>query len=439
MSGLKITFKNIKAIKDATIELADITVLAGVNASGKSTIAKYFHSTLVASRKSEEFTSYYALYDSDLIETIVYISKILMEFPRIKVSNVALSSFVEMVRNIGLIRTESTSNVISNFKSALKDDIVRKRIDGDIRLLSEINRLAKQELKSSEDLIKYFEIKEDEYKLNLKKVKDPTYKTPYYEFFLSKLTGEEQKSLKEKGSLVQIDDGEVRIFDSLNPVSSRKSIYSPKRSVYVDNPALTQPKKDGDWVEIGNVSYPFSAVADAVSAFSSEKTWKVLLGKAWRGHFEEAKNESRSDNGWVFVQEGVAQPIKFADCAEGIKSLSGLDFLDRANLLDSSTLLIVDEPEVHLHPQWIVEYAKMIISMVKEQHVRVLLTTHSPYLIRALRNLSVGELDPGQLRYYVAEKSEESGMYNYRDIGVDIAPIFKIFNVALDEIAYIQG
>ena len=51
--SLRIELRNYMAVRKANIELADMTVLAGVNASGKSTIARIFHTTVETNRNYE--------------------------------------------------------------------------------------------------------------------------------------------------------------------------------------------------------------------------------------------------------------------------------------------------------------------------------------------------------------------------------------------------
>ena len=59
------------------------------------------------------------------------------------------------------------------------------------------------------------------------------------------------------------------------------------------------------------------------------------------------------------------------------KILSSGDFTDK-------TLLILDEPESHLHPSWINQLAEVIVVLVKECNITVLLTTHSPNFLLAV-------------------------------------------------------
>ena len=48
--AVNVRIKNYGPIKSANVALADLTVLAGVNASGKSTIAKLFHTIVEINR-----------------------------------------------------------------------------------------------------------------------------------------------------------------------------------------------------------------------------------------------------------------------------------------------------------------------------------------------------------------------------------------------------
>ena len=73
--------------------------------------------------------------------------------------------------------------------------------------------------------------------------------------------------------------------------------------------------------------------------------------------------------------------------------------------------------------------------------MRILVATHSPYLVRALKTASLSELESGQLRYYLARAvKDDSGdeKYEYDPIGDDISPIFRVFNVALDKISFYE-
>ena len=60
-----------------------------------------------------------------------------------------------------------------------------------------------------------------------------------------------------------------------------------------------------------------------------------------------------------------------------------LQLLEKGGFLRQGNIVIIDEPEVHLHPKWQLLYAEIIICLV-QQGTHVIVTTHSPYILEAL-------------------------------------------------------
>jgi len=67
----------------------------------------------------------------------------------------------------------------------------------------------------------------------------------------------------------------------------------------------------------------------------------------------------------IFFYKSNNISIELSDAATGIRSFSTIQMLLKNGWLGPRTLLIIDEPEAHLHPQWIVEYAKLIVMLHK--------------------------------------------------------------------------
>jgi len=104
-----------------------------------------------------------------------------------------------------------------------------------------------------------------------------------------------------------------------------------------------------------------------------ERIHKIILGE-----FEY--NKSNKD--FIYKKEGYIFNKK--NVATGIKSFGIMEILLKNKQLDENTILIIDEPEVHLHPKWQIKYAEILILNSKELGVKILLNSHSPYLIRAM-------------------------------------------------------
>jgi energy-coupling factor transporter ATP-binding protein EcfA2 len=90
----------------------------------------------------------------------------------------------------------------------------------------------------------------------------------------------------------------------------------------------------------------------------------------------------RSERDFVFQRRGESVSIK--NTASGIKVFGLLQILIGNEFVAKNTVLIFDEPENHLHPKWQLKLAQMLVKLV-EKGVYVLVSSHSPYMIEALK------------------------------------------------------
>lgn len=74
--------------------------------------------------------------------------------------------------------------------------------------------------------------------------------------------------------------------------------------------------------------------------------------------------------------------------SEGLKSFGVIELLLRYRIFKDKDILIIDEPEVHLHPEWQLKYAQIIVNLQRAFNLRVLITTHSPNFMLAIKYYS---------------------------------------------------
>ena len=108
-----------------------------------------------------------------------------------------------------------------------------------------------------------------------------------------------------------------------------------------------------------------------------------------------------------------------------------LQLLLKNRFLDENTLLIIDEPEAHLHPQWIIEYARVLVLLHKKLKVKFFITSHSTDMVSAIKYISEKERVGKNVSFYVANE-KENHKYVYKYLGNDIEPIFESFNKSFD-------
>jgi hypothetical protein len=121
--------------------------------------------------------------------------------------------------------------------------------------------------------------------------------------------------------------------------------------------------------------------------------------------------------------------------ATGELSFSYVLQLVKNGWIDQETLLIIDEPESHLHPQWIVDYARILVLLNKNLGTKVLISSHNPDMVSAIQSIAEAYGVLEQTNFYNAEKaSEEGNQYVYEPLGSNIERIFDSFNIAIDRI-----
>ena len=122
-------------------------------------------------------------------------------------------------------------------------------------------------------------------------------------------------------------------------------------------------------------------------------------------------------------QENYKQPVSVGSLSTGMKSFLILKMLIERGQIKEKDVLILDEPEIHLHPQWQVVYAELVVLLQKYFHLSVIVTTHSPYFMDAINVFSVKHgIDQG-VHYYLS--SVEDGWAAMEDVTDHIDSIYK--------------
>jgi predicted ATP-dependent endonuclease of OLD family len=114
--------------------------------------------------------------------------------------------------------------------------------------------------------------------------------------------------------------------------------------------------------------------------------------------------------------------------ASGYKLLSVLQTLYTKDYLDYNTILLLDEPEVYMHPELMLDFAEFLLKLINENLVKIVITTHSPLLIEALKyqQIKITKYDNDLIRYY--ELSGKIGENKAHDKTNRIEDIYERFN-----------
>ena len=144
----------------------------------------------------------------------------------------------------------------------------------------------------------------------------------------------------------------------------------------------------------------------------------------------------KKDDKGIFYFEKNSKRIELINTATGIKSFGILQVLSDNGWLQEKNIIVFDEPEVHLHPKWQLEMAKVIVELVKNG-VKVLVNSHSPYMIEALERYA--ERAEVTVDFYLAEdgfinKIEDSNSKTLAKTFNKLSAPYKTFNQMDSEI-----
>ena len=124
------------------------------------------------------------------------------------------------------------------------------------------------------------------------------------------------------------------------------------------------------------------------------------------------------DNKFVFLESASNQEIELENLSTGIKALAIILKLIENHDISDNSMIVLDEPEIHLHPKWQIIFAEMLVLIQKEFNLNIVLTSHSPYFISAIEAYSAKYEIANKCKYYLSDLNEEN-MAVFEDVTRD--------------------
>lgn len=138
--------------------------------------------------------------------------------------------------------------------------------------------------------------------------------------------------------------------------------------------------------------------------------------------------------GFRFADANLPDRLDLANLSQGIKAMGILQAAFCHGAIQEGDVLILDEPEIHLHPTWQLKYAELIVLLQKTYQLTVLLTTHSPDFVQAIRLYAQRHQTADTLAAYLAETNDR-GIATLRPISHDNwDEVFAQFAIGFDRL-----
>lgn len=127
-----------------------------------------------------------------------------------------------------------------------------------------------------------------------------------------------------------------------------------------------------------------------------------------------------------FVFERDNESISIKNTASGIKVFGLLQILLNNEIIGKNTMLIFDEPENHLHPKWQLKLAEFLVYLAS-QGIYILVSSHSPYMIEALKRYADRDGLKDQQGFFLAQNRRIEDKNQLSEIFRVLAEPFEVF------------
>ncbi|OAZ02998.1 AAA family ATPase [Flavobacterium succinicans] len=418
---MRLKLQNIGIIEEADINIDGITLIAGQNDSGKSTVGKVLYALIRGvnidedrfnSSKSEFIRNRIRDIRNLLLRTKAFEDKdeeIQKKFISTYLENDD-SVFSKYSFRINIEDTESIKIILSELNDI--NDLYTDYSNVSIKIqlgtfINDITNRLSISIDSNEVL--HFELEsffENEFGNQFKNKFNKGNSFITIEGIKEKkITFDEHFSFEGFDALSNFYYNEVFFIES--PINLEDRIFIRFNSILRDknqylNNKIFEPKKEQDI--FSNTS------------IDSEKL-NLIISEIINGSFG-----FNSKNQLIFKKQEVEFDLN--NVATGIKSFGIIQLLLQKGILNSNSLLIIDEPEVHLHPTWQVKYAEILVRLSKEFAIPIVLTSHSPYFIEAIEAYSKKHKYEDSTNFYFAKKNEDGLSSKIIDVNNYLSEIY---------------
>lgn len=129
-------------------------------------------------------------------------------------------------------------------------------------------------------------------------------------------------------------------------------------------------------------------------------------------------------------------PLNIKNLSTGIKAFMIIRTLLEKNVLKKKDVIILDEPEIHLHPQWQLIYAELIVLLEKSLDLSIIITTHSPYFLDAISTYSKHHGISEKTNFYLSDIEGKQAIFE--DVTDNLEKIYEKLAKPFDELDSIK-
>lgn len=410
---MKLELNNIGVFNNASVEIDGITVLAGENASGKSTVGKALYAIFHGLKS----------YKEKIKERRIF--NILNLLSKLPVTN---SKEAEKLYDSELIQ-DFANKVLSKKEEYLKDENLLKK---DLLIYLELNKENSANLEfiadTSDRIVESLKLSDTAI---LNSVINISFNNEFNSEIINKFNGGSGSViLKIKGDTVKVNINNDKVESVEKPIELVKDI------VYIDDPYVLDDLNTRMIIRISFGSHRDDLCEklklknnDAIEGIKINEKLNTILEK-----LESINLGKLEDNLNIYTYSDPLTKLELdvRNIATGLKAFVILKTLLENGSLEEKDTIILDEPEIHLHPKWQLVLAELIVLIHKVFNMHILLNTHSPYFLRAIEVYSMKYDVDDKTKYYLVTRDSDGS--NIDDVTDNTAKIYKLLAEPLDKL-----
>ncbi len=386
---MRIRLENIGKVKRADIELAGITVIGGENNTGKSTIGKALFAF---------FNAFYNKQEKIQKEYEKILEGLLISYMRQNPHNGSgvfhqeefLSKNITKITH-DFLKTKETTNTGTQSIEDFLDNLSQN-----FQLNSTNFNELKQQL------------------LAILAIDDSEIITRIFQDILNREFNNQINNIyhEEKGTItIKIKDTTIAVVIDRNRVTTAQVPFNIHTEViYIENPFVLDSLNNRQ--NLNGMDHSVQLLNKLQIKQDDGIIQEILTDKKLSRIFEKMNTVC---SGSMISEDGefkyktaknAAESLDIRNLSTGLKAFVIIKKLLQNGSLKEKSLLILDEPEIHLHPEWQLVFAEIIVLLQKEFSMHILINTHSPYFLEAIE-VYTKKHNISKYNYYLANSLSE--------------------------------
>ncbi|MDI9468863.1 MAG: AAA family ATPase [Bacillota bacterium] len=421
---MKLILENIGKIKEASIEINGITIIAGENNTGKSTVGRALFAVFNSFNNVKERIENARIDNMRTLLQLIITTAVPQQALALDLNEIAktIVSRIDEYRKAELLDVrDNIVELISQYQFRYSESKNLAETFRDNVKLEEMSRITNVLNVSDEKFLNHV----------LRRYLDTEFNGQVCNIF----TEDDGKIELHVGkNIITVSIGSERSIDVLN--SSRLSLHT--EAIYIDNPFLLDELSAAKYV-LRSITYhqdhrehlhtKLLAPAAEVNVFDEiiikDKLDRVYerISSACDGEVIRERYSGLDSRVAGFQKKGSDKVLDIRNLSTGLKTFVIIKMLLGNGAIHYNGTIIMDEPEIHLHPKWQLLFAELIVLIQKEFGMHVLLNTHSPYFLNAIEVYSVKHGIDDKCKYYLAESQDEGAVI--KDVTDNIELIYR--------------